>query len=116
MRQVGGELQNRAAAVWRCAPVPFDFGTAQSSAPLAGSFRLPLHVWWSGAESPLLDMAIAGDRRFAYEQILSSGTARDVAELIHPAQLVAGWNDLFLTAAAAEVWVPWFEAHRELCL
>ena len=60
-------------------------------------------------------MADPGDRRFAYEQILSNGTAADVEKLIHPAQLVTDWNDLFLTAAVAEIWVPWYEEHRELC-
>jgi hypothetical protein len=116
MPTIGGELQNRHAATWRRASVPREFGDKESSAPLTGVLRLPLHIWWSGDESSLLDMADSNDRRFAYEQILSNGTAADVDELIHPAQLVQDWDDLFLTAAVAEIWVPWFEAHHELCL
>jgi len=56
------------------------------------------------------------DRRFVYEQVLANGTAADVEALIHPAQLVADWEELFVAAAVAEIWVPWFDTHRELCL
>lgn len=115
MAMIGGELQNRVAAVWRRAPIPAGFGERPSSAPVTGLIDLPLHIWWSGTETPQLDLAQPGDRRFAYEQILANGTADDVEAFIHPEQLVADWDDLFLTAAVAELWVPWYEEHSELC-
>jgi hypothetical protein len=116
MPTIGGELENRHAAVWRRAPVPKDFGERASSAPIDGRLQLPLHIWWSGHGPISVDMSDPADRRFVYEQVLANGTANDVETLIHPAQLVADWDELFLPAAVAEIWVPWFDAHPELCL
>jgi len=116
MPTIGGQLQNRHAAVWRRAPIPTGFGERASSAPINGTLRLPLHIWSSGPGPISVDMSNPADRRFVYEQVLANGTSNDVDALIHPAQLIADWDELFMPAAVAEIWVPWFKARCELCL
>lgn len=71
----------------------------------SGRITLPLHVAWSGQGE--LDLHDPADRRYAYELVLSEGTAEDVRAYVDLDVLVAEWNRLRLAPHVRAQWGAW---------
>lgn len=67
--------------------------------------ELPLHVAWSTPDRRV-DLADRQARARAYEQLLTEGTAADIAAMVDGALLADLWTQLVLPRAVREAWAP----------
>lgn len=67
--------------------------------------ELPLHVSWSTPDRRV-DLADRQARARAYEQLLSEGTAPDIASMVDGALLADLWTQLVLPREVHQAWAP----------
>lgn len=67
--------------------------------------ELPLHVSWSIPDRRV-DLADRQARARAYEQLLTEGTAPDIASMVDGALLADLWAELVLPRAVRAAWAP----------
>ena len=97
----------------RAAGIPDGFEPGNgSTAPINGTHRLPVGLWWSSQTADqTFDMSRPDTRAFVYKCVLQNGMSHEVTKWIRPEALLEAWPQMFVTWAVAQLWQPWIDAH-----
>ena len=85
-------------------PVALPEDLARDTSPSnLGVVRLPVHVFWSGADRTW-DLRDKRQRVQVYELVLTEGTEEDVRRFINVDELIELWADLWLPPHVRTAW------------
>ncbi len=76
----------------------------------SGVVQLPFHLAWSDRHQTY-DLADERQRRRLYERVLTEGLDDDVRYYIDLDELLAMWEDLWLSPHVREAWQHWLDRH-----
>jgi hypothetical protein len=73
--------------------------------PAAGTVKLPLWLFWSGAPGHAFDLGDADMRRWLYQTVLrEAASPEDLTTYLDAGTLIALWPDLYLPKGVRRAW------------